>query len=236
MTDMKRYAFFVEGLTERLFLIKLLIEIFGEKRISFEVKKISGGSKSTISIITIFAQSSINGGYYILIYDCGGDSNIRSYIEDQRTGLINAGYIKIYGIRDVFPTFRRTEIATLIKGLYFRLPQNGIPIKFILSIMEIEAWFLAEENHFQIIDPNLTLESIQNNHSFDPSNFNTELFDEPAEKLRTIYQTVGKSYKKSQSYIERTINALDCANIYINVCTRVNSLGELITEINSFFN
>lgn len=234
---MKRYAFFVEGYTEQLFLEKLLTAIFGNNNIEIENKKIGGGKKNPISITTISTPTnSDKKDYYVLIYDCGGDSSIRSYIEDQRASLIKTGYIKIFGIRDVFPDFARSEINKLQKGLYFKLPQKGLPIKFILSIMEIEAWFLAEENHYAKIDSKLTIDYIKNNYSFDPSNYNTELRDEPTNDLRKIYQLAGKNYTKTKSNIDRTINSIDYDNVYINVCVRVNALNVLITEINSFFN
>lgn len=234
---MKRYAFFVEGLTEQLFLEKLLTEIFGRNNIIIETKKIRGGSKIPTSITTISTPIVCNNkGYYILIYDCGGDTSIRSYIEDQRNSLLQSGYIKIFGIRDVYPEFIRSEIQQLEYGLYFKLPQKDLPTKFILSVMEIEAWFLAEENHYATIDPKLTTEFIKNNYHFDPSNFNTELRDEPANDLDNIYQLVGKRYKKEGHLIARTINSLDYENIYLFVNTRIKHLNELITEINLFFN
>jgi len=234
---MKKYAFFVEGYTERLFLEKLLTEIFGSNKIKIETKKISGGRRIPVSITTLSTSSnSEKKDYYILIYDCGGDSSIRSYIGDQRASLIKTGYIKIFGIRDVYPDFDRSEIIKLRNGLYFKLPQKDLPTKFILSIMEIEAWFLAEENHYATIDSKLTIDYIKNNYCFDPSIYNTELRDEPTNDLIKIYQLVGKSYTKTKSHIDRTINSLDYDNVYLNVRNRVNALNELVTEIDSFFN
>lgn len=234
---MKKYAFFVEGYTERLFLEKLLTEIFGSNNIKIETKKISGGRRIPIAITTL--STSYNSGkkdYYVLIYDCGGDSSIRSYIGDQRASLIKTGYIKIFGIRDVYPDFDRSEINKLLNGLYSKLPQKDLPTKFILSTMEIEAWFLAEENHYATIDSKLTIDYIKNNYCFDPSIYNTELRDEPTNDLIKIYQLVGKSYTKTKSYIDRTINSLDYDNVYLNVRNRVKALNELVTEIDSFFN
>jgi hypothetical protein len=234
---MKRYAFFVEGITELLFLEKLLTEIFGQKKIVIDKRQIRGGSKNPISITTISTQGNIvNSSYYILIYDCGGDKSIRSYIQDQRNSLLKSGYSKLFGIRDVFPDFDRSEINDLRNGLNFGLPQKGLPTKFILSIMEIEAWFLAEENHFKNIDQKLTCDYIKNNYLFDPSNYDTEQRDNPASDLDKIYKLVGKSYRKEISIISRTINSIEYDNLYFNVINRVAALKDLITEINLFFN
>ena len=115
---MKKIAFFVEGLTEQLFIEKLLSEVFDNKKIAIEVKKIRGGTKIPISITAISTPTvSQNTNYYILIYDCGGDSNIRSYIQDRRENLIKSGYKKVIGIRDVYPDFSRNEIHKLLYGL-----------------------------------------------------------------------------------------------------------------------
>lgn len=233
---MVRVAFFVEGLTERLFVEQLLVEVFGVKDIAVDVKKIIGGSSIPIAISEI-SSSEINKEtrYYVLIFDCGGDSNIKSYILDQRNSLLKTGFSKIIGIRDVYPDFERNEIHDLEYGLYFKLPQKDLPTKFILSIMEIEAWFLAEENHYREIDEKLTLKLIENNIGFNPSEYNTELRDEPANDLNEIYELVGKSYLKEKSLIETTVNALDYGNVYLEVNTRIASLNELIEEINQTF-
>ncbi len=228
---MKKIAFFVEGYSEQAFLVKLLEAIFDAKKIAIEPIKMSGGGKCRITITRI--KTPVVDGrveYYILIYDCGGDNNVKSYIRDQRINLLRAGYLKIIGVRDVYP-FQRSEIEKLKIGLNWRLPQKDIPIKFILSIMEIEAWFLAEENHYSKIDKTLDTNLIYNRLNWDPSNYNTELFDCPSEILNDVYQLVGIKYVKG----DYTIDKLDYANVYFNVNNRVASLKNLIDEINSIF-
>jgi hypothetical protein len=234
--ELKKIAFFVEGYTEQEFLKKLLIEVFGSKKISVEINEIKGGSKVKISYTTIETPTiSENTQYYILIYNCGGDSSIKSYILDRRISLKNSGYKKIIGLRDVYPDFKRNEIHKLLYGLNFRIPQNEIPIIFILSVMEIESWFIAEDKHFPIIDSNLSNSSINSVFGFNPSNHNTELIDEPSVTLKAIYKSVGKTYKKEKEYIDRTILALDYSNLYFNVNTRISSFKQLTDEINLLF-
>jgi hypothetical protein len=99
--------------------------------------------------------------------------------------------------------------------------------------MEIEAWFLAEENHYSKINALLKPEYIALNAGFDPTAENTEKFDEPANKLNEVYKLVGEEYKKENNVISRTINSIDFANIYFDVHERISSLKELIDEINS---
>lgn len=233
---MKRVAFFVEGLSEQLFLEKLLLEIFSRNKIVVDCRKISGGSRIPVTITQISTPTlTVDREYYVLIYDCGGDANVGSYIRDQRESLKNHGYIKIVGIRDVYPQFTRSEIPRLLRSIHHGIPQKDIPVKFILSIMEIESWFLAEETHYPKINSSLTLSLIQSNKGFNPDSYDTQLFDMPAIKLNEVYQLVGMRYLKENSNISRTINAMDFANIYFEVQKRITSLKELINEINLMF-
>lgn len=233
--SLRKIAFFVEGLTEQLFVEKLLVEILGQNKIAVEVKKIEGGAKTAIKL-TAIASPTINHAtdYYVLIFDCGGDSSIGSYIKDQRNSLISSGYSKIIGMRDVFPDFKRSEIPLLRKHMYYGIPQKDILTKFILSIMEVESWFLAEENHYNKINTTLNIELIEKEFGFNPLLHNTEDRDEPANDLKRIYNHVGASYSKNRASIERTIDALDYCNLYLAVNKRNHSLNELISEINEF--
>jgi hypothetical protein len=231
----KRLAFFVEGLTESFFVEKLLTEIFGQKQIAIEINKMQGGASAPITIIQNKpAAVTEETKYYILIYDCGGDGNIRSYIDDQRNSLITAGYEKIIGIRDVHPVLR-ADIHKLQYGLNFKTPQKPIPTIYILSIMEIEAWFLSEYTHFDKIDVNLTTTLINTFLGFDPEKDNMELRNQPANDLNDCYKLVGKAYTKRGTNIQRTIGALDYALIYFDIKNRVPALNEIINEINYLF-
>lgn len=234
--EYRKIAFFVEGYTEQQFVKKLLTEIFGKKSLGIEVKEVKGGKKVAISYTTIETpEVTDDTKFYVLIYNCNGDGKIKSYILDHRVNLIKAGYEKVIGLRDLFPDFTREEIHDLITGLNYKLPQKDLPIKFVLSIMEIESWFLAEENHFINIDSDLTLEHINEKFGFDFKSHNTELIDEAAETLKQIYCSVGKTYKKEAEYIDRTINAMDFTNVYFNVQKRIASLKNLIEEFEEVF-
>jgi len=233
---LKKIAFFVEGLTEQYFIENLLKEVFNQNKLAIQVKKIKGGSKIPITITEISSPTLTDLiEYYVLIFDCGGESTVKSYILDQRESLIKSGYSKIVGILDVFPNFSRTEIHDLRYGLNYKVPQKEVSIKFVISIMEIEAWFLAEEIHFSKINALLTADYIEKNYGFNPSTYNTELRDEPANDLNNIYQLVGECYSKNKISISKTVEALDYSNVYFKIPSRITSLKELITEIDEIF-
>lgn len=235
--SLKKIAFFVEGYTEQYFLESLLLEIFAEKNIAIEISKIKGGSSIPIKISNIKSSNITDQTqYFVLIYNCGGDSNVKSYILERRQDLINAQYSKIVGFRDIYPNFTRGEIHKLQYGLKQYVPQKDIKIEFILSIMEIESWFIAEHSHFQKINQNLTAESVSEFFGYNISHYNTELIDSPANKLNEIYNTVGEIYDKSTESIDRTIESLDYGNLYFDVREKINSLNELIESFEEIFN
>lgn len=231
---MKRVAFFVEGLSEQLFVEKLMTEILGSHNIAIEKRKMQGGARSRLRITQIGAPTfGDTAQYYILIVDCGGETTVQSYIREQRDSLLKKDYKIIYGILDVRPNWTREEIPKLERSLYYKLPQRDLETRFILSVMEIESWFLAEENHYSKIHRNISLKLIWDEIGFDPLS-DTELQENPSGLLHEIYQTQGLAYNKNRKSISRTVNKLDYANLYFNVKERNKSLGFLIDEIDTF--
>jgi len=109
----------------------------------------------------------------------------------------------------------------------------------IIAVHEIEAWFLAESNHFTCIDMRLTQSFIQSQLSILGYNLYTDdltLRLQPSQDLKTIYQLVGKTYSKKKNHIERTVECLDYTNLYFNLSHRIQKLNQLIIKINAFLN
>jgi hypothetical protein len=234
--SIKKIAFFVEGYTEQYFLEKLLFEIFSERKISIEIQKMKGGKNIPITFSgiksTVITEST---EYFVLIYNCGGDSNVKSYILERRLDLAKADYIKIVGLRDIFPDFKRTDIHNLTYFLNFKVPQKEIKIEFVISIMEVESWFLSENNHFQRISPNLDSKTISTFLGYDLKQYNTEMIDAPADTLNLIYSLANEKYEKTKESIDRTIEAIDYSEIYFESRKRIKSLDELILSFEEIF-
>jgi hypothetical protein len=230
---MKKLAIFVEGQTERIFVEKMLIEVAGRNNIVLReektFRKIRG--RRTFQIIKNEANNP-QKKYYVLIRDSSSDSTVKSDIIDNCERLTNSGYSKIIGLRDVYPYY---DIKKLRKNLAYGLPTKYAPISIHLSVMEIEAWFIAETSHFSKIHPGLTLENIKKNLSYDLINENIEEIPHPAYALNRIYKIGNRSYNKSKRTVKRTVNAIDYANLYLDVRTRIKSLDEFISELDSFF-
>jgi hypothetical protein len=154
---MRRLAVFTEGYTELLLVERLLNEIAGKNNVLFEKRRIVGGAtvKRTVAVLEA-AKAQTEEKFYVLLVDCGGDHQVKTRILEEHPNLTKAGYSQIIGIRDVRPTFSHSDVPQLDIDLKKYIKTSLAPVAFILGVMEVEAWFLAEHTHFERIDANLT--------------------------------------------------------------------------------
>ena len=230
---MDKMAVYVEGKTEALFVKKLIEEIAGDAvQIEYQEKRGGGRAAPALNIITV--TRSAGQKYYVLLVDCGGDKEVNSRIRDDQASLTGAGHSKILGVRDVRPTFLYADVPTVEAGFRRGVNPSLAPVEFILAVMEIEAWFLAETTHFARIAPAITIEAIKTRLGFDPENDDLEQRPAPSDDLRDCYGIGGKQYGKSEAQVQKTINALDYAQIYIEVRKKFRHLERLIHSIEEF--
>jgi hypothetical protein len=230
---MKKLAMFVEGYTEAVFAEKLIEEIAGEKRVRIDRKKVLGGRKAPRTMMMIKAAApDIGQEYYFLIIDCGGDELVKTRILEEHENLTKSGYSGLIGVRDVRPKFTYGDIPRLQRNLPAYIKTKLAPVTFILAIMEIEAWFLAETTHYSRIEPSITVAAIRANLGFDPENDDLEQRPHPAHDLNACYAIGGKSYAKGQA--KATVDALDYALIYMELRLRFFYLDRLINLIDAF--
>lgn len=230
---MKRIAVFVEGRTELNFIHRLVHELAGRNNVSVKALQIVGGKTVPRQTILLHA-SSANGGekFYVLIYDCGGDHQVKTRIMEEHAGLTSQGYSQIIGIRDVRPDFKLADIPRLEAGLKSYISSKLAPVTFILSVMEVEAWFLAEFSHFPRIDAAITVEQIRADLGFDPTVGDLADREMPAIDLDSCYKLAGHGYQKGA---QRTIDVLDFAEIFINLPARIPYLAKLVDTLDDFF-
>lgn len=234
---MKRIAFFVEGQTEQIFVIRLLTEVLGKNNLSIISKHVVGGTsvpkREMIKKVSISRQPE----YMALIYDCGSDNRVKSVILENLQTLKDRGYEAIVGLRDLYP-LPIEELPQLKKGLDF-LPRElrrytHTPYKILIAVREVEAWFLAETHHYAKVNPRLTSPYIKKKLHFSPFDIDITTRTHPAEDLNNIYRLVGKSYTKKRWQVEKLMRQLDFRNLQHNVRYDVSALGELFTIIEKF--
>lgn len=233
---MRKLAFFVEGASEMLFVEKLVSEVAEVKDVIIRKTKIRGGGKSGIHP-KVFKEldaerEATDEKFYVLIYDCGGDHLVGQRIKEEHAGLTENGYERIIGIRDVRPTFSRSDIPKLQKGMESVVDKTLAPVIFILSTMEVEAWFLAEYSHFEKIHPELSPDLIRHSLGFDPRTFVVADRDHPARDLEEAYLLRGIVYDKMA--VQNTVDVLDFAMIYTDLGSSVPELGALSNAVDQF--
>lgn len=230
---MNKLAIFVEGYTEIVFVEKLIEEIAGQNRVHIEHKEIRGGSKVSRTMKTIrAAKPHPRQEYYVLLFDCGGDELVKTRILEEQDNLTKGGYSRVIGIRDVRPGFVYGDIPKLEEYLPKYIKTKLVPVTFILAIMEIEAWFLAETTHYLKIEPSITVAAIKANLGFDPENDDMGQRPYPSDDLNSCYAIGSKVYVKRQAKV--TVDALDYALIYTELRSKINYLDRLVSAIDVF--
>lgn len=235
-------AFYVEGQTELFFINKLLIEIAGQKNIQVELQQFQGVGKSTKSIYPKTVANPQNPQHFALIFDCMGDGGVKPRILQDAVSLFSQGYSEVVGLLDFYP---RTDLAKFEIELSNGTLRNGRRIaplpndtSIVIAVREIEDWFLAECNHYACIDASLVLDSTQiANLGFNPCLDDLTIRNTTAaEDLRSVYKLGDKktTYNKSKDKLERTVECLDYANLYVNVCQKIPKLRELVAKIDNF--
>lgn len=233
---MKKLAIFVEGLTEQILVRQMLQAVLDRNRIAIQTVKITGGHNVRMSFTVMKAAHVDNRtDYYVLIYDCGGETNVKGYMLAHRDSLVSNGYKMILGLRDVYPNFERSDVRKLIRGLNYKLPQKRAFTRIILAVMETEAWFLGEYSHLKRVSRKLTPEFVEKHLGFNPKTDNMEERDHPTLDLKAVYQLVGHDYTKKRDRLNTVVSKLDFNYFTHKLAHRMGSLGKLIDELERFF-
>ncbi len=227
-------AVFVEGQTEQIFVRRLLTEIAGSHRVAFSEAVVKGRQGHRLILLTGHSDSPDTGcDYYIMICNCGGDEAVASVIKERYDSLSNQ-YSQIVGLRDVYPS-SEADLPQIRRLCLHRMPTKPISPRLVLAVLEVEAWFIGEETHFDRLDPGLSVDKWASVMGFDPRVDRVEAIGHPADFLGKVYSIAGLSYSKSRTSVERTVHALDYGRIYLNLGERIPAIKELIEEFDLFF-
>jgi len=220
----KKIAIFVEGYTEQQFVIRLLDAIAGVRGVSFEMMEQFEGILHSTEL-----RMKADSELYVLLVNCRNDSQVKSQIIKQHEKLTNSGYSKIVGLRDVYP-HPISDLPLVRQFASVGLPTQGAPIDVILAVMEIEAWIVEELTHYTRINAQMTPDAIRDK-GFDIIDKRGHEWSQPAEILNSIYSHWGLAYRKKQKQINRSIEALDLDELYLNVRSKSPSLDDLINSL-----
>jgi hypothetical protein len=232
---MKKMAIFVEGQTEQMFAEGLIRRVAGERNIHIDTVKAHGGKLNPRQFLEISTKSESDASkkYYVIIYDSNNDGRVLSDIIEKYDELVANGYSEILGIRDVYPQVVE-NIPAIRASFASRAPSAPIPSTLILSVMEIEAWFIAEYHHFQEMHPSLTHDSVTASLGYDPATYDSQRIPQPAVDLKKVYCLAQLGYNKSKRHVERTVEKLNYAHIYFNLRQSIPDLETLVATIDRF--
>ena len=226
----KKLAIFVEGQTEKVFVERLIAEIAGAKNVFFETKNFSNHRMANLRQV----PAAPNGErFFVLIFDCQNDEQVKSVIKERRETLESAGYALVIGLLDLYP-HSLGDVAAVRQRLTCGMPTKGVPTHIVLAIAEVEAWFLQESTHYANIDPALDVSQFKGLFGFDPTVDSAEAIEHPSKLLKDIYSTVKKTYKKKFAYAKRTVDALDVDRLCLNGALLIPSFQELLGHIDGF--
>jgi len=134
----------------------------------------------------------------------------------------------------VYPDVGLNEVQQLRQGLGTHLRSKPIKVVFVLAVMEVEAWIIAEYTHLTKVHKRLTPAYVNSRLGLDPQNGDMQLRPNPAKDLDDIYGLVGLRYRKGRSAAERIMNLLDFEHLYRRVSARFPDLGVLVKQIDGF--
>lgn len=232
---MSKLAVFVEGQTEQLFVQRLVQEVAGHHNVAIEMGKASFGGRSGLPrrFIRLEPSDARDKQFFVLIVDSATDNRVASDIREQYETLVKAGYSRVLGLRDVYPQ-SRSEIPLIRRAVDRWLPTGSVPVDIVLAIMEIEAWFLAEYTHFEQLYAGITLEKVNKAIGDDAQTLDVENIEHPSETLNTVYQLVGRVYRKKKDQVSDLVDALDYVRLYLELPERVSALKCLCDHLDLF--
>lgn len=218
-----KIAFFVEGLTETIYIRYLLLNIFNNSDIEIDIYRSFNTQKSSPA----YGIKNEVAKLKFLVLDVEGDSNVLSGIKEREKNLFVQGYMKVFGLRDMYSNeydslsssggVDQTAILKIQSGIQEEINKMSNPslISFHFAVMEIEAWFLAMIAVLSRIDSQITVEFIKNKLGYDLLSINPELyFRKPSVDLGKIYLLVGKSYDKSTHCLESLMSKMQRQDYY----------------------
>jgi len=226
---MKKLAIFVEGQTEQLFVEKLITEIGGVHQV-----RISTQSRTGSQILELTGEDEGDGSkYFVLIFDCQNDEQVMSTIRERIVSLQQAGYSAVLGLRDLYP-FQLNELQDLRDGLAAAAPASTLPVRIHVAVAEVEAWFLQESTHYPRVHTRLDPRNFKSQFGFDPLVDSAEQFSHPSDLLQNIYNSVGLGYLKTRRHVQRTVGAIDYANLCFTCRPLLPAFADFYDDVDAF--
>lgn len=201
-----KYAVYVEGLSELLFVADVLQKYsnYNPEQCGFLCVNLNADEYDRMNSPI---QGDIHSVNYYQIVNVNNDNRVLTKLNKDIPGLIEQGYNVIIGLKDVFgvsyerlmksqPVIDRARIEQLYKIQTSNLKTEGCDFRLHYAIMEYEAWMLALIENY-ITDKNQNINTISQELGIDIRNCNPEdSIYHPFPLAKRIYQACGEDYGK----------------------------------------
>jgi hypothetical protein len=101
----------------------------------------------------------------------------------------------------------------------------------VIAVREIEAWFIADTEHFGRYNPLLTSAFIQQKIGVDVAQQDVEQIPHPAKLLGNIYSLVGGTYDKKLKEAHRVVAILNYEYLYLEAPDSIPALKKFVDEL-----
>lgn len=211
---MKKTVIFVEGQTELIFVREFLLTFFNYDGIALECFTLFSEGKHTPTEYCFPNDAADN---YYQIVNVGNDKGVLSRMLRREKHLIESGFTKIIGLRDMYSQ----EYKEIVKNGKIDLEVNqqfinGVKSQiklpymyFCYAIMEIESWLLGIGAWINRFDSKLTDEYLVSEFKYSLIDIDPEVdFFHPSKKVEKIFALVDKNYNKSKGDIHSIVSLL----------------------------
>lgn len=228
---MIKIAIFVEGITERKFIKKLVYQRYASVTNVLVKEMVLRGKDNYFQPITINQEQGID--CLFLVIEAPEYSKMLSMVMDNAENMIkNIGYAFVIGLRDLIPN-RRNEKAAVVNAIDRLL--SGLTIRnridIILAVMETEAWFLYDWQLFQRIDTTLSPSCIKGALNIDLINDDPELqYEHPSYIMDKILRLVRLRYRKHESEIDTIVGNIDF-NYMFSCTNKIDSFLRFVSKL-----
>ena len=215
-----KIAVFVEGFTGLSFVRELILKSCNYTNVQIKCSLLHSGQLQSIRYS--FPENCLldgNRNYHLIC--CQGDA-ILSKIKPRKKYLIESGFTKIVGLRDIYSSEYKeysngtidldliSEMTTAQNNILNIVLNGEIEGEIAFSQMEIECWYLAIKGFFLKKDIDLSEEIIKEIISMygDYNDIENTVY-KPSTCLETIFLKVDDIYTKKQEQAETLASYLD---------------------------
>ena len=228
---MTRIAVFVEGITERKFIKKLIYRRYSAVAKVLVKELVLRGKDPFLQKIDANQAQGID--CLFLIIEAPEHSKLLSMIKANAENMINnVGYSFIIGLRDLTPN-KRGEKIVVINGIDRFLSGLSVTnkISIVLAVMETEAWFLYDWQLFQRLHGNLSPDYIKGALNIDLINDDPELqYNDPSHIIDKVLRLVELRYRKHESEIDNIVGNIDF-NFMFSCTNKIDSFLRFVSKL-----